>query len=176
MGFTPLFGPQRQRSYDQPKTLEQASSQPDPAAAKAPQRSGAEAPLHNERNVALLSHARGAASLNSSLKAFHRDASLVAALPKRACMQTLAQEPLYRCGQVLFEGQQQGAASVPEAVQMLLRVQLASSRGQALTAHHLCTGCRSQHPPQLASNTMLPFPGPMTLLSWPHSPSAMCPA
>eukprot|EP00891_Asterochloris_glomerata_P008318 jgi/Astpho2/8318/Aster-x0812 len=97
MGFTPLFGPWRQRNYDQPKTLEQASSQPDPAAAKAPQRSGVEAPLQNERSVALLSHARGAASLNSSLKAFHRDASLVeAALPKRACMQTLAQEPLYR--------------------------------------------------------------------------------
>ena len=96
MGFTPLFGPQRQRNHDQPKTLEQASSQPDPAAAKAPQRSGAEAPLHNERNVALLSHARGAASLNNSLKAFHRDASLLAALPKRPCMQTLAQEPLYR--------------------------------------------------------------------------------
>ena len=103
MGFTPLFGPWRQRNYDQPKTLEQASSQPDPAAAKAPQRSGVEAPLQNERSVALLSHARGAASLNSSLKAFHRDASLVeAALPKRACMQTLAQEPLYRWGQVLF--------------------------------------------------------------------------
>ena len=111
MGFAPLFGPHRQRNHDQPKALEPASSQPEPAAVKAPQRSGAEAPLHNERNVALLSHARGAASLNNSLKAFHRDASLLAALPKQACMQTLAQEPLYRWGQVLFKGHNTSAAS-----------------------------------------------------------------
>ena len=143
MSFTPLFGLHRQRNYDQPKALEQASSQPEPAAAKAPQRSGAEAPLHNERNVALLSHARGAASLNNSLKAFHRDASLVAALPKRACMQTLAQEPLYRWGQVLSEGQQSGlqGLSVLEGLHMLLLVGLASSRGQAHTAHPVCICC-----------------------------------